>query len=146
MAKQIKPGMLRFAKDIGAIKNGKPDWYLVAELLARIAVPELLEETPAAPLPGRPKLADNDFLAMEIRRVMATSACGEREACRRIARGDLVRSPVSLWRGPGDRVTVYTKGSPWKGQNPLTLEGRYARWKRAEKAREARMRITIPAE
>jgi hypothetical protein len=38
-------------------------------------------------------------------------------------------------------VAVYTKGSPWEGQNAATLEGRYARWKLTEKARQARMQV-----
>jgi hypothetical protein len=61
MAKSLKPGLLRFATAIGAVRNRKPDWYLVAEELARIAVPELLEEQPAARQPGRPSLRTATF-------------------------------------------------------------------------------------
>jgi hypothetical protein len=115
MAKRIRPAMLRYAEILGAMKNGRPDWYHVAEELARIAVPELLQEdSPAGDGPGRPR-ANFDWLAMEVHRVMAAYDCGVRTACKKIALGrkaDKLALPRTATRGAG----WYTVGSPWKGK------------------------------
>ena len=48
MSKQPTARMIKFASDIGAIKNGKPNRNRVAEELATIAIPELLEGKPGS--------------------------------------------------------------------------------------------------
>jgi hypothetical protein len=140
VAKRIKPAMIDFAKRVGAMKNGRPDWYLVAEHLAKISKPELLGENGTTTRrPGRPK-NDDDFLAMEVHRVMWAFDVGVREACRRIALGWKV--PIRKVHGlpPGRWAT---RGSAWKGKHPATLEQRYFRWLKGEKERQQKLTIEI---
>ncbi len=128
MGKRIKPGLLAFAQGLGAVKGGRPDWYRVAEHLASEFLPELLVGEPDTRGEGRPR-SDLDWLAMEVVRVMGVFNCGQKVACRKIARGDKV--PLV---GKPNR---FTKGSRWKGENPGTLEQRFQRWKDREKERQA---------
>jgi len=139
VAKRIKMALVDFAKRVKAMRNGRPDWYLVAEHLAAISHPELLAEDGATTHgPGRPK-NDDDFLAMEVHRLVWSFDVGVREACRRISRGDKV--PIRKVHGaPTGR---WTHGSPWKGTNPGTLEQRYFRWLKDEKKRQEKLTIEI---
>jgi hypothetical protein len=122
------------------MRGGRPDWYRVAEHLAAISQPELLAEDGATTRgPGRPKNED-DFMAMEVHRVMWSFGVGVREACRRIARGDKV--PIRKVHGAPTGRWV-TLGSPWKGKHPRTLEQRYFRWLKGEKKRQQKLAIEI---
>jgi hypothetical protein len=147
VAKRINPALLNYARRIGAMRNGRPDWYLFAEDLAKISRPDLLEEDGAVTRgAGRPK-GDADFLAMEVHRVMWAFSVGVAGACRRISRGDKAPLLTRTWRisPPGDEPPsatrddrpgrLYTKGSRWQGINPKTLESRYWRWRRDEQKR-----------
>jgi hypothetical protein len=139
VAKRIKMALVDFAKRLGAMRNGRPDWYLVAEHLAAISNPELLAEDGATTRgPGRPKNGD-DFLAMEVHRLMWSFNIGVREACRRISRGD----KVPIRKVHGTSTDRWTRGSPWKGTNPGTLEQRYFRWLKDEKKRQEKLTIEI---
>src|SRR5215213_7016317 len=119
MAKRIRPAMLRFAKEIGAWKGNRPDWYLVAEQLAEIAVPELLSEEPSGRGPGRPPAPErgihdrDDFFAAEVHRVQWSFGCGVKEACCIIAKGS---KKVPLPTRSGQPKRSITSG-PWKGQS-----------------------------
>jgi hypothetical protein len=42
--RRIRFAMIDFAKRIGAMRGGRPDWYRVAERLAEISKPELLKD------------------------------------------------------------------------------------------------------
>jgi hypothetical protein len=138
VAKRIKLAMLDFARRTGAMRGGRPDWYLVAERLAEISKPELLAKDGATTRgAGRPK-NDNDFLATEVNRVMWIFGVGAGEACRRIARGDKV--PLPTREGKPQR---WTKGSPWAGINHKTLERRYWRWRRDEEERQEKVAVKI---
>ncbi len=87
---------------------------------------------------GRP-LNDDDFLAMEIIRVMRTFRCGVRAACKRIAEG---KKPEPL--PPRKGMKRFIKGSPWQGTNPGTLEQRYFRWLRREEERQKTLMQEFP--
>ena len=137
MAKRIRQAMVDFAKHIGAMRGGRPDWYRVAEALAAIAKPELMKGEAKDTHLGRPK-NDDDFLAVEVQRVMWTFDVGVREACRRIARGYKV--PLPTLPGKPPRWTV---GSPWKGTKPGTLEQRYFRWWKLEQERQKKLTTEI---
>ena len=140
MAKRIKPAMLRYAANIpGAIKkNGRPDWYLVAEELAQLFIPELLQEdTVIARGPGRPK-GNDDFFAADVHWMMQSAECGVAEACRKLSLGDQMQVPSR----PGTRR--YIKTDRYKGKNPDTLEQRYFRWLKREKERQQKLAIEIP--
>jgi hypothetical protein len=100
---------------------------------------------PAKAKRGRP-LKDDDFLAMEVHRVMQAYKCGVRAACKRIARGKK-QDRVPLLGGPWrlnrkkeptrqKATKAYTIGSPWQGTNAGTLEQRYFRWLRREEERQ----------
>jgi hypothetical protein len=84
---------------------------------------------------------DDDFLAMEVHRVMRAYDCGVRAACQRIAQGKKVPLPPR-----SDGKKRYTIGSPWRGTNAGTLEQRYFRWlRREEKQQQAlALRIELP--
>jgi hypothetical protein len=139
--------MVDFAKRIGAVRGGRPDWYRVAVALAKISKPELLAGGRVTTRgPGRPK-SDNDFLAMEVHRVMLACDVGVLEACRRISRGDRVPLATPPWQvsAPTDggepsiarlKGKWKTKGSAWKGIPATTLTTRYWRWRRAENERQ----------
>jgi hypothetical protein len=140
VAKRIKMAMVDFAKRVGAMRNGRPDWYRVAEHLAAISKPELVAKDGATTRgPGRSK-NDDDFLAMEVHRVMWAFGVGVRTACRRISRGDKV--PIRKVHG-GPTGRWMTLGSPWKRTNPGTLEQRYFRWLKDEKKRQKKLTTEI---
>jgi hypothetical protein len=167
MAKQIKPGMLRFAKALGAMKNGRPDWYLVAEELAAVAAPELLKGEPVASRPaGRPKSKKPDdesdeVLAIEIDYLKWTKKFASlKKACeylsesgfyeRQYVTNDVARdSAGEPIRGPDGKFLVikHTKTikfrNPWKAIPAETLKRRYQAWLKLEKLRRAEMSITI---
>ena len=132
------------------MRGGRPDWYRVAEYLAALAIPELLQEDEAMTRgAGRPKNTGEDFLAMEVHRVMTAFNVGVAEACRRISRGDRVPLLTAPWKVSKDGTAArmkgrfMTKGSPWKGINPTTLESRYWRWRKAEKEQEQKLTVEI---
>jgi hypothetical protein len=140
VAKRIKMAMVDFAKRVGAMRNGRPDWYGVAERLAEISKPELVAKDGATTRgPGRPK-NDDDFLAMEVHRVMWAFDVGVREACRRISLGRKVPIRKVHGRPPGRWAT---HGSPWKDKHAGTLEQRYFRWLKGEKKRQQKLTIEI---
>jgi hypothetical protein len=140
--RRIRASLLKFAERIGATRGGRPDWYRVAETLAEMFVPELVAEDKTMTRgPGRPK-NDDDFLAMEVHRVMLVFDIGVEEACRRISRGDKVPG-VRLWSPGKPAQDASTVGSPWKGTKPGTLEQRYWRWKKAEQWRQKKLAIEI---
>jgi hypothetical protein len=86
---------------------------------------------------GRPR-NDDDFLALEIQRVMRAFGCGWRGACRIIENGV---AKVPLPSRPG--IQRFTRGSPWKGQRFRTLEKRYERWLRREEERQKKLTAKI---
>jgi hypothetical protein len=144
--KRIRPGMVAFADKIGAMKGGRPDWYLVAERLAEITLPELLVEQPSGRGPGRP-LRGDFLLAWEIHRTMAEYRCSARKACQRITQGKNEKSetwnrlPLPTREGLKPRYTV---GSEWREANPSTLYQRYLRWKKLEGEYQEKHAIEIP--
>jgi hypothetical protein len=164
MAKQIKPGMLRFAKAMGAMKNGRPDWYLVAEELAAVAVPELLEGEPASRPVGRPKRSDDDTaLATEINYLKETKKFPSlKKACAHLSVSDFYEqrkqrhvitdvardSAGKQLFGPDGEVLIIRKqiklANPWKGIPAETLKRRYQAWLKVEKQRQIEMSIPIP--
>ena len=91
-------------------------------------------------------LRSNDFLAMEVNRVIWAFGVGVDEACRRISRGDAVPLLSGPWivSKPGDgppKITraegqYSTKGGKWKGINDKTLARRYKKWLAEEKERQ----------
>ncbi len=137
MAKRITAAMLEFAKQLGATKNGRPDWYIVAEQLAAIAVPELLYDNGLKKCGSGRRPKNYDFLAMEVHRVMWINNCGVRAACRKIAKGDKVPLPAR------NGVKRYIIGGPWKGENPGTLETQYWRWFEREEKRQKKLTVKI---
>jgi hypothetical protein len=145
--RRIRLALLDFAMRNGLVRGEHPDWYRVAELFAEMAMPELLENSAMTRGPGRPKNED-DFLAVEIHRVMSVFDTGVKEACRRIARGDKVPLRTGVVQKSGKRKPAMTAGSPWQSTEvqPIkagTLERRYWRWLRAEKQRQKKSAVKI---
>ena len=138
----IKPAMVDYAKTIGAMRSGKPDWYLVVENFAQRLYPELLDDDDGRAKrrgPGRPALTDDDFLAAEVHRVRDAFNVSVLKACRSIERGDAVPLLRPRVERDGTRRKTglsYTVGSPWQGIKHTTLEQRYCRWLKREKARQ----------
>ncbi|MFZ1948705.1 MAG: hypothetical protein WAU74_01385 [Pseudolabrys sp.] len=93
---------------------------------------------------------DDDFLAMEVHRVMRAYKCGVRVACQRIARGGRVPLLTPRWSVSKDGKPVrgkpgkwFTVGGPWEGRNAGTLEQRYFRWLRREEERQRALTLEI---
>jgi hypothetical protein len=153
VAKRIRLRMLEFAKRIGAVRgDGQADWYYVAETLAAMLMPELLEEDEVMTRgAGRPRNED-DFLAMEVHRVMWVFDVGVEKACDHISAGTpapLLTAPWTLAQdGTPERVSPEKRwaagGSPWQGIKAGTLAQRYWRWRKAEKERQEKSTIEIP--
>jgi hypothetical protein len=144
--------MLDFARRIGAVRGDRLDWRRIAEHLAASSRPELLKG-PMTRGAGRPK-NDDDWLAMEVHRVRGAHGVSVEEACQRISRAkppgagrrlrpDQERNAVPLRTRRGGKEQ-WTIGSRWMGINAGTLEQRYWRWRRAEKARQEKLAIEIP--
>jgi hypothetical protein len=124
--------MLQFAKEIGAIHGGRPDWYAVAELLAETFAPQLLKDGPSSRPAHRPQKENWFWLVHDVELIVRQRGCTVKEACRRLAKGEkphLVRITV----GPGDRRQAQIQSGKWKGTKPRTLEQRYYEWLRSWK-------------
>jgi hypothetical protein len=146
MAKRVKAKMAAYAKHLRAMKNGRPDWYLVAEHLAEIAIPELVsQEEPSGRGPGRPK-GEYAFLAWEVDRIMREKGCGVFKACCELASPEGGPQRVRLWGGSDGPNWLMTRGSPWTGENPRTLERRYHEWKNGWEEEQKRHQITVTFE
>ena len=87
MRKRIKSGMTKFARELGAMRGKRPDWYLVAEHLAGIARPDLLD-SPSNKGPGAPGI-DWTMLFFDVDLVMRQKRCTITEACKELCRGYL---------------------------------------------------------
>ena len=107
-----RPGMREFAKQIGAMRSGQPDWYAVAEHLAEIARPDLLKDPPVSRPVGRPKKR-RFWLYADVTLVMQQKGCSVIEACRLLAKGELPR-----------RITVVRAD-----RTKAVMRGAFANWK-----------------
>ena len=154
--RRIRRALLDFAERIGAVRSdGQADWYRVCEYLAEISKPELLEDDTMTSGAGRPK-NDDDFLAMEVHRVMWAFNIGVEKACKHIEAGTPVPLLTAPWTLKDGKATMLEgrwatgsrseeiKASPWQGINAGTLAQRYWRWRKAEKERQKNFTTEIP--
>jgi hypothetical protein len=137
--------MQKFAKTIDAVRNGRPDWYAVAEFLVPFAAeqfPELLsDDVPANDGPGRPP-KEWYWLAHDVDLIRRQRHCTIKRACLQLAKGErpyLTR--VTL--GSGERQSVRIQSGKWKGEKPRTLEQRYFEWMRGWKKESEQRSIKI---
>jgi hypothetical protein len=124
VAKQIRQGMLDLAKQIGAMRKGKPDWYMVAEYFAAIAHPELLESPPISRPVGRPK-KNRIWLVYDVN-LLRLTGCTIKEACRRLADGECPNR-VSWPMLDGTTRTGRMQMGLWTGKKVNTLAVDYQR-------------------
>jgi hypothetical protein len=166
MANQPTARMIKLAREIGAIRNGKPDWYRVAEFFAP---PEFLQGAPASRPVGRPKNEKPDdqsdeVLAIEINHLKWTKKFASvKKACehlsesgfyeRRYVTADVAKDSAGKpLFGPDGKGSVIQKtktikiANPWKGVPAATLKRRYQAWLKIEKQRQTEMSIAIPLE
>jgi hypothetical protein len=145
--------MLEFAKQIGAIRGGRPDWYVLAEHLAAIAKPDLLKDPPVSKPVGRPKRETNlSWLYMDVRMMMRRRGrgCTIKRACELLAKGERPhRIPVTVPPGgmnvilpdgtkatltPGTKFMMRGVMGNWKGKKVKTMVVDYQRargeWKK----------------
>jgi hypothetical protein len=121
--------MVEFAKCIDAVRNGRPDWYAVAEFLAPFAFehfPELLlDDMPAANgRPGRPAI-EWYWLVHDVDLLIRQRKCRTvKVACRLLAKGEEPYR-VRVTTGEGKRRAARMQSGPWKGKKPRSLEQRY---------------------
>ena len=129
MRKRIRAAMVELAREIGAMRGGRPDWYLVAEHLAETARPVLLESPPESNRPtGRPK-ADGYAIVFDVTAVRNEKGCGVREACNLLAQGELPHR-VTMRRLDGTAVKLRAASRQWKNQDPHTLRVSYYKYLR----------------
>jgi hypothetical protein len=127
--KRIRAAMMELAREIGAMRGGRPDWYLVAEHLAEIARPDLLESPPKSNRPtGRPK-ADGFAIVLDVSAVRREKGCGVVEACKLLAQGELPHR-VTAHRLDGTAVKLRVASRQWKNQDPDTLRVSYYKYLR----------------
>jgi hypothetical protein len=128
--------MLQFAKDIGAMRNGRPDWYAVAERLAPFAAgefPQLLQDDfPVSRPAHRPRKEDWYWLFRDVDLVRRQRNCTVKKACELLAKGEKpyrARYTVSA----GERHWIRIQSGAWQGTKAKTLEQRYYEWLRHQK-------------
>jgi hypothetical protein len=147
MRRRVRSSMLKFAKTVDAIRNGRPDWYAVAEFLAPFAAeqfPELLsDDVPARGRPGRPHKENWYWLVHDVDLVRRQQHCTIKKACLQLAKGEAPHlSRITL--GSGERRSVWIlQSGKWKGEKPRTLEQRYYEWMRGWKKESAERSIKI---
>ena len=134
-----KERLRKYAEEIGAVSaNGRVNWRAVAETLAEIAKPELLESEPRRPV-GRSRLTgdygDDCWLTIEIDYVKTTDNLTVIQACKQISKNKFIRFLLQF--------KPVTLPNPWVGTEPETLRGRYQRWLKAEKKRQQEMALEI---
>lgn len=121
--------MLQFAKEIGAVRNGRPDWYAVAEYLVPFAAgkfPQLLgDDSPASRPAHRPPKENWFWLVHDVNLIIRQKeGCTVIEACRLLAKGERPHR-VFAYNQAGESREVYIQSGKWRGMKPRTLEQRY---------------------
>ena len=122
--------MLQFAKRIDAVRNGRPDWYAVAEFLAPFAFeqfPELLlDDMSATTRPeGRPAI-EYFWLVHDVELIRRQRpGCTVKDAIRLLAKGEAPHRVLMADAGTGERRPARIQSGPWNGQRPRSLEQRY---------------------
>lgn len=131
MAKRIRESMLGLAKEIGAVRrDGRPDWYAVAEHLAAEQRPELLLRDT-----GRrrgPQARPWRWLCHDVELVQAQRRCSIQDACGFLSEGKYPETTVYLSAEVAQKLgvdpgthKVRAAGGRWKGMSVLTLERKY---------------------
>jgi hypothetical protein len=117
--RKLRASLVRYAKEIGAWRNGKPDLYALIEHLAQIAKPKLFAVRSA----GRPK-GDHQSLRVDVNEVRRQKRCSIFEACEHLSDGYHPHQTV-LIMADGRQVPVRAALGKWKGKKPQTLEQRF---------------------
>jgi hypothetical protein len=141
--------MLEFAKRLDAVRNGRPDWYAVAEFLTQPFAfeqfPELLlDDMPAKTRPeGRPAIEwywlVHDVELLRRQRPGRTV----KGAIKLLTDGEAPHRVLVTDAGTGERRPARIQSGPWKGQKPRSLEQRYFEYKRAWKKLAAKQSMEI---
>jgi hypothetical protein len=138
--------MRQFAKNIDAIRNGRPDWYAVAEFLVPFAAeqfPELLrDDVPANGPAGRPPKENWYWLVHDVDLIRQQRHCTVKKACQQLAKG-VAPHVGRITLGSGDRRSVRIQSGKWEGTKPKTLEQRYYEWMRGWKKESAERSLKI---
>ena len=121
MRKRIKSSMLKFARELGAMRGKRPDWYLVAEHLAEIARPDLLDSPSTGP--GR-KGNNWFFLVTDVNLVQRQKDCSVEDACGWLVEGYLPHH-VTATLPDGTQVKGRAASEKWKGREPENMRQRY---------------------
>jgi hypothetical protein len=122
--------MVEFAKRIDAFRNGRPDWYAVAEFLAPFAFehfPELLrDDMPAKNRPeGRPAI-EWYWLVHDVELIrQQRPGYTVKAAIKLLANGEAPHRVLMTDAGTGERRPGRIQSGLWKGQKPRSLEQRY---------------------
>jgi hypothetical protein len=129
MRRQIRASMLRFAKDIDAMRHGRPDWYAVAEFLVPFAAeqfPQLLrDDLPASRPAHRPPKENWYWLVHDVDLIRRQRRkCTVKEACRLLAKGEAPHR-VLVTSADGRRRPGRIQSGRWAGMQAQTLEQRY---------------------
>jgi hypothetical protein len=121
MRNKSKSGMLDLARQLGAMRGDRPDWYRVAEHLAAIVRPDLVDSSPRESAPP------NNWLRLfqDVQFTMWLEKCGTRKACELLVNGhDSRREPLRL--ADGTWVIIPPVGKTWKGRDSAdALRQRY---------------------
>jgi hypothetical protein len=121
-SKRIATGMIEFAKQNGAMRGGRPDWYVVAEILAVLARPDLLNDYSASRSVGREK-GPWPFLFVDVQEVRRQKHCSILKACEHLSAGYHPHSYSKVINGK--QMTFRMASGAWKGKKPTTLRQRY---------------------
>jgi len=117
--------LVAFAESIGAKrKDGRINWRVVAEALAKKFDPDLLAAVDDRKQ-GRPAKADWRWLVDDVHRIMQDQNCSARQACEALTKGARPWR-VSGFTGDGRRIPLRLAGNKlWKGMKAPTLYQRY---------------------
>lgn len=119
------PKLVALAKTIGAIrKDGKIDWYAVAEYLAKAGDPDSPTYESPTKKPGKPAV-DWSWLVDDVHRLMQDQDCSIEEACEALANGAHPHRVMGVM-DDGRKIPLRVAGSRrWKGMKAATLYQRY---------------------
>jgi hypothetical protein len=126
MRRRIRDSMVQFAKEIGAIRGGRADWYAVADHLAERYAPHLLGDLSAS-LPAHRPRGNWFWLVRDVGLIRQQQNCTIKEACRLLAKGKAFPNVVTILP-TGESVRL--QAGKWRGMKPRTLEQRYYEWLR----------------
>lgn len=124
MPKRRKSQMVDLARHLGAVRNGHPDWYALAEKLAA----ELYVMDEPEQKAGQPTLRELR-LYQDVKTVQLVKGCSILKACNVLVKKR--RENLGKWRtADGTRVVIPPVSNLWKSKNPESLKTRFFECKR----------------